>query len=173
MKTYIDFAQNNGIELQNTGPCQFCGASTTRGVHECVEIFSLGFQEVDFSLPENHYYRFLIVDAHTLQHPELHGRWNNHFHLTRLHLILYHQVKWSYQLSPQLSDHLNRYKAKHPDEYLTPPPLFHRGKTTSVDVKNADATMVKDEMINWAKSVYEAWQEHHSTVDKIALEFLG
>ncbi|WP_424963752.1 DUF5946 family protein [Ekhidna sp.] len=121
MQDYIDLAKKNGVVLYDTGHCQFCGAATKRGVHECVEIFSLGFQQIDYSRTENHIYRFLSVDAHTLQHPEIHGRWNNHFHLTRLHLILRQQVMWNYKLSPELSDHLNRYKAQHMDEILNPP----------------------------------------------------
>lgn len=113
MQDYIDFAAKNGVVLQNTGSCQFCGAETERGVHECLEIFNLGFQQIDFSKSPNHLFRFLIVDAHTLQHPEIHGRWNNHFHLTRLHLIFEYRVQWNYALSPKLSDHLNQYKAHH------------------------------------------------------------
>ena len=87
MQDYIDKAKKNGVTLLGNGRCQFCDAETTRGIHECVEIFSLGFQMIDYSKIDNHLYRFLTVDAHTLQHPEIHGRWNNHFHLTRQHLI--------------------------------------------------------------------------------------
>lgn len=121
MQDYIDIAKKNGIKLYNNGACQFCGAATTKGVHECVEIFSLGFQLIDYSIPENHIYRFLSVDAHTLQHPEIHGRWNNHFHLLRQHLMFEYKIQWNYQLSPKLSAHLNTYKKKHQDEFLIPP----------------------------------------------------
>ena len=92
MQDYISFAEKNGVSLLDSGACQFCGAEVQRGVHECLEIFNLGFQQIDFSNPENHLYRFFIVDAHTLQHSEIHGRWNNHFHLTRLHLIFERNV---------------------------------------------------------------------------------
>ena len=81
MQDYMAIAAKNGITLLANGKCQFCGAHTQRGVHECVELFNVGFQHLDFSKKENHFYRFLIVDAHTLQHSEIHGRWNNHFHL--------------------------------------------------------------------------------------------
>lgn len=136
MQNYIDFAEKNGVKLLGEGACQFCGADTKRGIHECLEIFNLGFQEIDFSKTENHFYRFLIVDAHTLQHPEIHGRWNNHFHLSRLHLIFRYDINWTYKLSPKLSDCLNKYKIHHSDEYLTPPEKLNRGKITTTDIKS-------------------------------------
>ena len=103
MQDYINFTEKNGVTLLDNGKCQFCGANTKRGIHECLEIFNLGFQDIDLTKTENHMYRFLIVDAHTLQHPEIHGRWNNHFHLLRLHLIFEYKIMWTYKLSPKLS----------------------------------------------------------------------
>jgi len=132
MQDYIDLAEKNGIKLLDKGKCQFCGANTKRGIHECLEIFNIGFQEIAFSIPENHFYRFLIVDAHTLQHPEIHGRWNNHFHLTRLHLIFKFYIRWTYNLSPKLSDYLNKYRVHKQDEYLYPPKLLERGGLYSI-----------------------------------------
>lgn len=174
MQDYLDHAIKNGVLLFNTGSCQFCGAATKRGVHECVEIFSLGFQQIDYSKVENHIYRFLSVDAHTLQHPEIHGRWNNHFHLTRLHLILRDQVKWSYNLSPKLSDHLNKYKAQNKDEVLDPPAVLQRGSITTTDV--AEHSTNEDDckkMIRaWGSEVHKTWSKHHSKVDAIADGFL-
>lgn len=170
MQDYIDIAARNGVTLIDHGSCQFCGAKTKRGIHECLEIFNLGFQGIDFSSPEHHIFRFLIVDAHTLQHPEIHGRWNNHFHLTRLHLIFRYQVNWTYQLSPKLSDHLNRYKMKHPNEYLTPPPALYRGTITTTDVQ--DSKDVKKIVMQWAQEVYSVYQDHHNIVDRIAQNFM-
>lgn len=173
MQDYIEIAHKNGITLHSEGKCQFCGAHTTRGIHECIEIFNLGFQVIDFSNPDNHTYRFFIVDAHTLQHPEIHGRWSNHFHLTRLHLIFKYEVKWSYKLSPKLSCHLNRYKLKKQDERLTPPELLKRGSITSTDIQksSSDEAGCKDLIEKWAKVVYEAWSDSHQIIDNIAKSF--
>ena len=44
MQDYIDLAEKNGVKLVDFGNCQFCGAKTKRGIHECLEIFNLGFQ---------------------------------------------------------------------------------------------------------------------------------
>lgn len=174
MQNYIDIAEKNGITLLDEGPCQFCGANTKRGIHECVEIFSLGFQYVDYSIPENYKYRFFVVDAHTLQHSEIHGRWNNHFHLSRLHLIFQYGVKWKYQLSPQLSDHLNRYKVKKPNEYLVPPKKLDRGKITTTDILNGskDETECKKLIELWAREVYAKWKAYHPVVDGVVKGFL-
>lgn len=175
LQDYIEFAKKNGIVLSDKGSCQFCGGNTTRGIHECVEVFSLGFQNTDFSKIENHIYRFFIVDAHALQHPEIHGRWSNHFHLTRLQLIFKYQTTWSYKLSPRLSECLNKYKARNPDEYLTPPIPLSRGKITSRDIiqntanDEAPKTLIRD----WAAEVYQAWSDQHDIVDIIARQFLA
>ncbi len=172
MQSYIDLAAKNGVELHDEGNCQFCGAHAQRGIHECLEVFNLGFKQIDFNLPENHIYRFFIVDAHTLQHSEIHGRWNNHFHLSRLHLIFKYQIHWTYQLSPKLSTHLKLYKQRHPDEHLAPPNVLERGKITSSDISalsdSCQASELKSQIKNWASEVYSIWSLHHATVDQIA-----
>lgn len=175
MQNYIDIAAKNGVTLINHGKCQFCDADATRGIHECVEIFSLGFQMIDYSKPENNIYRFLSVDAHTLQHPEIHGRWNNHFHLTRQHLIFTYHVDWNYKLSPKLSEHLNEYKAIRVDEYLHPPDVRYRGKITTTDVLKQSKTEAECQkmIIRWGWEVYQSWKKHHDVVDIIAKGFMN
>jgi len=174
MQNYIDLAAKNGVVLLENGKCQFCGANTTRGIHECLEIFNLGFQQIDFAKAENHKYRFWAVDAHTLQHPEIHGRWNNHFHLSRLHLVFKYKVTWTYQLSPQLSNHLNRYKVGKPNEYLLPPKQLERGNITTTDIlgNSTNESVCKDLIRKWALEVYSKWHQHHMIVDNIARKFL-
>ena len=175
MQDYIDFAEKNGVTLLDHGKCQFCGANTKRGIHECLEIFSFGFPGIDFSTIGNHSYKFFIVDAHTLQHPEIHGRWNNHFHLSRLHLIFKYDTKWTYKLSTELSDCLNKYKVGKQDEYLTPPQALKRGKITTTDIIESSANLkdCKELIKKWALEVYDRWNTHHNVVDNIAREFLG
>jgi hypothetical protein len=174
MQDYREFAEKNGVTLQDHGSCQFCGSQAEGGVHECIEIFSIGFQELDLNAIQNHVYRFLIVDAHALQHPELHGRWSNHFHLTRLHLIFQHNVPWTYELSPLLSDHLNRYKKGRPKEILKAPLVGERGDINAASVKQVSNNAEKCKLIieEWARSVYVAWSTQHELVDPIAQIFL-
>ncbi len=174
MQDYIDLAKKNGVTLLDQGKCQFCGANTKRGIHECLDIFNLGFKDIDFSKTENHMYRFLIVDSHTLQHPEIHGRWNNHFHLSRLHLIFKYDVEWTYSLSPKLSAYLNTYKIYKQDEYLNPPKVLERGNITTTDILEKPTNEIerKDLIRKWALEVYEKWSIHQSIIDNIAKEFL-
>jgi len=175
MQDYIHFAEKNGIILEDSGFCQFCGAKTERGIHECLEIFNFGFSGVDYAKPENLEFKFLVVDSHTLQHPEIHGRWNNHFHLTRMTLVLKEKISWTYELSPILSNTLKEYKITHPSEVLTPPKIGHRGKITTSDVLLAQENSLecKNLIRKWAEEVFLSWQEHHHTVDSIAQSFLS
>ena len=174
MQDYIDLAKKNGVEFIDTGNCQFCGAKVKKGIHECIEIFSVGFQEIDYSASTNHKYIFLIADAHTLQHPEIHGRWSNHFHLTRLHLVIEYKIKWQYKLSPILSKCLDEYKIHKQNEYLTPPQPLKRGSLTTTDIKEKSNNPEKCKVLikNWANEVYESWEINHLIVDKIAKQFL-
>lgn len=173
MKDYFEFAKQNDILLLNIGRCQFCGSNTKRGIHECIEIFNFEIQGIDFSSFENHVYKFLMVDAHALQHPEIHGRWSNHFHLSRLHLIYKYNVKWNYKLSPKLSDVLNRHKASNQNQYLKPPNVQERGsiKTTDILQNQNSERECKEVIEKWAKEVYYAWEESHDLIDPIAKEF--
>ena len=175
MQSYIDIANKNGIVLIDKGKCQFCGADVSNGVKECVDIFNNKLEpSIDFYNPKNLIYKFLSVDAHTLQHPEIHGRWNNHLHLTRLHLILKHQINWTYKSSTILSKCLDKYKQAHLDEYLIPPKPSERGTLTITDIiKHSKNEKKFKEMIKkWAMEVYKSWNKHHETVEKIAKIYL-
>lgn len=175
MQDYKDFANKNNIKLLDRGKCQLCGANIDGGIKECIDIFNNSLENVvDFYDPKNHIYKILSVDAHTLQHPEIHGRWNNHLHLTRLHLIYKYKVKWGHQLTIKLSNHLNKYKQFHKDEYLIPPQPFERGLITINQVINEprEAAGYKRMIEKWAWEVYNSWRLHHTMVEKIAELYL-
>lgn len=175
MQHYTDYANKNGVTLIKEGKCQFCGADVKNGIKDCVDIFNQGFEEqIDFLNFNNIIYKFLSVDAHTLQHSEIHGRWNNHLHLTRLHLIFKYKVKWTHQSTLKLSKCLNLYKKLHADEHLIPPKPLERGMFSITDV----IKMAKNEgeckkMIEkWALEVYDSWKKEHKSVEKIAELFM-
>jgi hypothetical protein len=174
MQDFIDQATKNGITLIDSGKCQLCGADTIGGIYECVSLYSTGFNLLDFSKIESHISRFLSVDAHALQHSEIHGRWNNHFHLTRLHLILKLDYKWDYNKSPLLSNYLNGYKKDKNNEILIPPKPMERGSITTIDILNNAKTEseCKDLIKQWALTVYNSWANYHNLVDIIAKGFI-
>lgn len=117
----------------------------------------------------------MIVDAHALQHPEIHGRWSNHFHLTRLHLIFKYDINWTYKMSPKLSNQLNIYKSKKQYEVLIPPETMQRGLITSTDIleKPKSPSETKEWIKKWAWSTYNSWSANHKVVDVIAHQFLN
>ncbi len=175
MQSYIDFANKNGVVLLEKGKCQFCGANVSDGIKDCVDLFNNKLDaSLNFYNPENYIYKFLSVDAHTLQHPEIHGRWNNHLHLTRLHLILKYKINWTYKSSTILSNCLNKYKQTHLDEYLIPPRPLERGSLTITDIINHSQNEQKfKEMIKrWSVEVYTSWNKYHITVEKIAENYI-
>jgi hypothetical protein len=173
MQDFIDQANKNGVTLLDNGMCQFCGADYQRGVFECMDNYNNGLELLDFNKSENHLFRFLSVDAHALQHPEIHGRWNNHFHLTRLNLILDKKQTWNYKKSPMLSDYLNAYKLNRPNEFLTAPKPLKRGNMTAKDLAKANTANECVELIKkWANEVYQSWTANHLIVSQIADGFL-
>jgi hypothetical protein len=173
MQDFIDQATKNGVALLDTGICQFCGADYRRGIYECMENYNNGLLYFDFGDIDNHLYRFLSVDAHALQHPEIHGRWSNHFHLTRLHLILERKQPWDYNKSPLLSDYLNRYKSNKPNEFLIVPESLNRGNIRAKDLTKATTTEECAQLITkWADEVYQSWSSNHEVISQIADGFL-
>ncbi len=173
MQDFIDQANKNGVTLLDNGKCQFCGADYQRGIFECMDNYNKELQVLDFNNSENNVFRFLSVDAHALQHPEIHGRWSNHFHLTRLNLIIDKKQKWGYNKSPLLSDYLNEYKLNRPNEFLTLPKPLERGNMTANDLAKATSENECIDLIKkWAEEVYRAWAANHLLVSQIADGFI-
>jgi len=173
MQDFIDQARKNGVILLHKGQCQFCGANYQKGIFECMDNYNNGLELLDFHTVEYHLPRFLSVDAHALQHPEIHGRWSNHFHLTRLNLILDKKQHWDYKKSPRLSSYLNEYKLNRPNEFLSAPNPLQRGSLTAKDLEMATTADECIEIINaWANQVYQAWSSSHSLVSQIADGFI-
>lgn len=173
MQDFIGQAHKNGVTLLNSGKCQFCGGAYQRGIFECMENYQSGNDFLKFNNVENHLFIFLSVEAHALQHPEIHGRWNNHFHLTRLNLILEKKINWDYKKSPILSDYLNEYKVGRPNEFLNPPIPLNRGIITSKDLVTVSTEEECMKLIKkWAQEVYNAWDKNHEIVSQIAEGFL-
>jgi hypothetical protein len=173
MQDFIDQAIKNGVTLIDNGKCQFCGADYQKGIFECMDNYNKGFEILDFNNSEYHIARFLSVDAHALQHQEIHGRWSNHFHLTRLNLIIDKKLNWDYKKSPLLSKYLNEYKLNRPNEFLAPPLPLQRGSITVKDVTKATTADECVELVRkWVEGVYSAWSSNHSIVSQIADGFL-
>ena len=172
MQDFTGQATKNGIMLLNHGRCQFCGADYSRGIYDCMQHYNQALYFLDADHP-HHLLKFLSVDAHALQHPEIHGRWSNHFHLARLHLILAENRSWDYTKSPRLSDYLKVYKIGKATEFLNAPLPMERGSLTAKDLTDGATEEAKSNLIQqWAKQVYFAWRANLPVIAPIADGFL-
>ncbi len=172
MQDWREQAKKKNVEIIKEGRCQFCGSPVEKGVTQCVEISSMIIHKLNHADGIKNMTIFMCVDAHALQHPEIHGRWNNHYHLTRLELILNENFQWNYKLSPLLSEVLDEYKKQHQNERIIPSEPGKRGSITAYDI---DKTSSEEEYIElvkqWAKEVYESYLEGHKISKKIASKF--
>lgn len=169
MKDWKNQANKNNLKIEENGKCQLCGALLTSGISQCVDISSNINHKLNHKAGIDSMTIFLCVDAHALQHAEIHGRWNNHFHLTRLNLILNENIKWNYKLSPLLSEVVDSYKASRLEERIIPPVIGKRGNTTVFNVNNTseDEEYIKV-VYRWAREVYNAFENGHDIVEQLS-----
>jgi len=100
----------------------------------------------------------LGVDAHALQHPEIHGYKSNAFHLIRLCWIMEFCGNPRIGQGPRwLQVHFD---GKPPIPMLEPP--NDRGSVTAADVAAAaSAQEYADRMRAWGQAVWQAWSAYH------------
>lgn len=174
MQDFLSQLAKNGVPYRATGPCQCCGAAGAGGVQECLTRANSLAERFDFRSAQAPALAslFLAVDAHALQHAEIHGRWSNHFHLLRLELVLRRGVVWTYARSPVLSQLLNAHKAAHPDEHLLAPPPGQRGTLTTAELAAVATTAELPGFVRaWATQVFDVWRDHHAGIAALATQF--
>ena len=169
MKDYIVQAGKNQIRLSSSGSCQLCGSAVKGGIHECVDMFE-GLCSRALSDPRFAQVHLLAVDAHALQHPEIHGKLSNHFHLLRLHLLLQRGADPALGVRHAVLDDL----LSHPTGWpaLKAPAPGHRGSVTVAEVACEPPEEHETGVRAWAGSVYAAWRLHHEWAER-ALHTLG
>jgi hypothetical protein len=169
MQEWQEQAVKNNLVILEEGECQLCGAKTNKNLRECVEKASFLTHRLNHKLGIQYMTIFLCVDAHALQHAEIHGRWNNHFHLTRLNLILIEKIQWNYKLSVILSHVIDAYKIKHSDETIINPAIKKRGLTTITDVEKSSSDKDYINLVNqWATDVFESFYRDHEIAQQIS-----
>lgn len=136
--------------------CQCCGARVAEGLKGCFELFAeLGLRR--YNDPAGDPPFFYGVDAHALQHPEVHGKKNNAADLLRLHWIFAHDAHAHAGTVPRWWQH---YLAHYDVPRLEPP--VARGDVTVVDVAAAATPDEYTVLLRaWAEAVYQAWSLHH------------
>jgi hypothetical protein len=137
--------------------CAGCGAQVPGGTEGCWKLFR-EILVLEYSDPAYGAVHHLTIDAHALQHTEVHGPRSNAFHLLRLCMLLEYggepglgqNAKW-----PQTS--LNGYS---PVPFLEVPQ--ERGAVTVADVHGATSPNEHAERVyDWARSVWEAYRNYH------------
>lgn len=156
MQTIEDYANKSGVVLQKEGHCQFCGSRVTGGVYQCFDVFHQIVGEASNPNDVRAAVQLIIVDAHALQHFEVHGVRNNNFHLLRLLGIYEHEMSsrigtdYSF-LSPILDLNISV-------PHLESPIAGNRGTLTITDVYEAiDNSHSVEAVKNWGQDVFKAW----------------
>lgn len=156
MQTIEDYARKSGVSLQKEGSCQFCGSRVTGGVYQCFEIFHRIAGEASNPNDIKASVQLIIVDAHALQHSEVHGVRNNNYHLLRLLGIYRHEtssrIRANYSFLSPILDLNNSIP------YLESPIAGDRGTLTVTDVVDSKGNSQLIETINnWGRDVFKAW----------------
>ncbi|GAB2551683.1 DUF5946 family protein [Gracilibacillus alcaliphilus] len=151
-------AKKKGVKLDRYGRCQFCGSDTKGGVFECFEVFNSNAGNFANLSSQS---QFIYADTHCLQHSEVHGTWNNNFHLTRQYLILEKYVNWDYSKTSQLTNTLDKYKLTHPEAVIPALSPLERGQFTITDLIGHKQNKCNMMLLQWANDVYQAYKKYH------------
>lgn len=172
MKNWKEQASRNKLTIIEDENCQLCGSETENGLAECVEKSGYITHRLEHAEALNHMTIFMCVDAHALQHSEIHGRWNNHFHLSRLNLILRDKIRWHYDYSVILSNIIDSYKKENMNEIIISPKIKERGKITITDVEKAGSKSEYLELVElWAEKVFSSYNHWHDISREISFLF--
>ena len=140
-----------------TTTCSYCQAPVEGGVEGCKTIF-VSLNEREYSYREYGKVNLLTVDAHALQHPEIHGKKNNAFHLLSLCWLLEYNGNTAIGATPRWLQQYFSHKLNLPQ--IVPPQ--QRGEITVIDLVNIqDASEYHKFAKLWASSVWQSWQKHH------------
>ncbi len=141
--------------------CQCCGAAVAEGVQGCWQLYA-GLSERSYGDPTYAGATFYGVDAHALQHPEIHGKKNNAAHLLRLHWIF---TRNAHAYANTVPRWWQAYLNGSVVPILDPPSA--RGDITVVQVAAAESAAAYAAALQaWAKSVYAAWAIHHGWAEE-------
>lgn len=165
MQTLEDYAHKSGLELKKDGPCQLCGSRVTGGIYECFEMFQQIVGEASNPNDTRVTVQLIIVDAHALQHSEVHGIRNNNYHLLRLLGIYKYgtssRIGADYSfLSPILDPNISVL-------HLDSPQVKSRGILTVADIVGVNEgdhsiKLIKD----WGREVFNAWGAYKSWAEE-------
>jgi hypothetical protein len=161
MQDFRQQAVKNGVTLIGSGACQFCGAVVEHGVAECLDLLGelAGRVRKEREYGEVHLFS---VDAHALQHPEIHGRLNNHVHLLSLCLMIERGASSAMGTRKPAVEKFLALGREWPP--LAPPAVGERGVLTVRDIAGASVEQRPELARRWGEEVWEAWRAHQPWV---------
>lgn len=142
--------------------CKYCRASIPKRTRDCFEYYS-EIMTSKFSTEEFRKFQIYCVDAHALQHPELHGVKNNFYHLLSLCYsfefkkgpVNYNDIKFLQQRTNSSKDIPN----------LIGP--ANRGSMTINSIENiSDKLLFEKISREWAFEVWNCWSDYHALIRK-------
>lgn len=161
MQTIERYAEKSGVVLKKEGSCQFCGSEVAGGVYECFEVFQQYVGETANPNDIRSGVQLIIVDAHALQHSEVHGVRNNNYHLLRLLGIYRYGTSARIGANNAFLSPILDPKADVP--HLDSPQIGNRGRATITDVVSVQNINDSVDVIrSWGKDVLDAWEKYES-----------
>lgn len=144
--------------------CQFCGAAVESGPDSCLLLLA---QLAERARAEKIYAQahLFSVDAHALQHPELHGQLSSRVHLLSLCLTLERGASASIESRKPPVEKFLTLGRDWPS--LDAPPAGRRGTLTVRNVLAASPSERPFRARQWAEDVWQAWQPHHPWVRRM------
>jgi hypothetical protein len=143
--------------MTHVSTCPYCGAAIPDGDADCQLLYAQFLYKL-YSNPDYAAVAFLTVDAHALQHPEIHGYKNNAFHLLRLCWQLEFGGDALYDRGPRWLQ--VQFDGKVHVPRLEPP--TQRGAVTVADAMQAQTVPELAALVQqWGQAVWEAWSPYH------------
>mgnify|MGYP005753850525 CR=1 FL=1 len=149
--------------------CHLCGARVYEGLKGCYDRYTtlLAREYSDPAFAAVHLYS---VDAHALQHGEIHSRGNNATHLLRLCWLV--EQGGNPHIAGGGSRWLQAWAERADVPYLAPP--LRRGALTVMDLVGIEAPEAYAAQARaWAESVWDAWADHQAWARRTLAGALG
>ncbi len=140
--------------------CRYCGASIPKRARNCFEYYS-EIMTSKFSTEEFRKFQIYCVDAHALQHPELHGIKNNFYHLLSLcYSFEFKKEPLNYKDIKFLQQRAN--STKDIPTLMVP---ANRGTMSINTIENiSEKDQFEKTSREWAFEVWNTWSRYHDFI---------
>ncbi|MHA1990766.1 MAG: DUF5946 family protein [Candidatus Hodarchaeales archaeon] len=145
-----------------TQECPYCHATFPSNFQNCFDYFTI-VSSIENSDVRFRKYNSYTVDAHALQHPELHGLKNNFYHLLSLCYSL------EFIQSSILGEDIKFLQERVNSTKNIPnfdPPKDRGSLTINYISKTSDPAQYGNYAKDWAETVWNTWSNYHAEIRK-------